>query len=337
MKFRVLCLSTCLGLAVTFAAAQDNPFASSPGRHGGLGYNLHSLSGSVRTAAGQPVRNARVEVRTILTAQLVASGYTVPNGSFEFANLPPGNYEIVVTQGVNEARQRVDLNQMAGGVHLIIGSDTAYASVGDKSAVSISQLKVPEKARKLFAKAEEAFRKQNLSQAREQLEKALQAFPNYAQALTLRGILSLQDNRLDAACADLEQAVKDDYSYGMGYVALGATYNLMNRFDDSVRVLDRAVALSPSSWQAYFEFSKALLGKGQFEAALRQINKAGDLAPSNYPGIHLVRAHALLGIKDYNQAVAELEQFLGAQPGAADSAKARETLNQVRAFMAKVK
>ena len=59
------------------------------------------------------------------------------------------------------------------------------------------------------------------------------------------------------------------------------------------------MSLSPASWQAHFEFSKALLGKGQFPAALRQANKAAELAPVNYPAIHLVRAHALLGVKDY--------------------------------------
>ncbi|MGZ4826269.1 MAG: hypothetical protein ACXVY9_02820, partial [Terriglobales bacterium] len=74
-------------------------------------------------------------------------------------------------------------------------------------------------------------------------------------------------------------------------------------------------------------------GKGQFEAALRQINKAAQMAPPNYSAIHLVRAHALLGVKDYNQAVAELEQFIVADPGNSESAKARETLGQVKALM----
>jgi hypothetical protein len=38
-------------------------------------------------------------------------------------------------------------------------------------------------------------------------------------------------------------------------------------------------------------------------------------------------------MKDYNQAVVELEQFIGSNPTASDSARARETLNQVKAFM----
>jgi tetratricopeptide (TPR) repeat protein len=173
-----------------------------------------------------------------------------------------------------------------------------------------------------------------LVEARDQLQKSLAAFPDYAQALTLSGVLNLQDSKLDEACSDLEHAIKSDSSYGMAYTVLGATYNLMKRYDDSIRTLEHGVSLSPGMWQGYYELSKALLGKGQFDAALRQINRAAELGPQKYPAMHLVRAHAFLGLKDYQQAVAELEQVIVTDPSGAESAQARETLGQVKAFMA---
>lgn len=305
---------------------------SASGRHHGMVQN--SLSGAVRTLDGKPVRNARVELRTVPTGQTIVSAYTLPNGTFEFSDVAPGVYEVVATFGVDEARQRVELYQPDPSVQLTLSSHQADSTTAGSATVSVAQMKVPDKARKLFQKADQAFQKQKFQQAREYVQKALQAFPAYAQALTLRGILNLQDNKLDDARTDLEQAIKDDASYGMGYVVLGTTYTLLKRFDDSVRTLERGIALSPSSWQGYFELSKAYLGKGQFPAAVRQIDKAAQLAPPDYSAIHLVRAHALLGVKDYNQAVAELEQFLGSNPTGADSALARDTLNQVKAFMA---
>ena len=166
-------------------------------------------------------------------------------------------------------------------------------------------------------------------------ERSLPQKPGEPPAVRARqDVLELQDEKLDAACADLEEAIKSDYSYSLAYVVLGAAYNLKAHFDDAARALERGIVLDPASWQAYFELSKALLGKGQFEAALRQVNKAGELAPPNFASIHLVRAHALLGIKNYNQAITELEQFVNSEPNSADSARARETMNQVRAFMA---
>jgi tetratricopeptide (TPR) repeat protein len=325
-------LITC---GAILAAAQDNSTFGSREAHHGFDQMQATLSGTVRTRDGRPVHNARIEVRAIGNPQPVASGYTLPNGGFEFSNIPRGTYEVVATSGVQEARERIRVLQSDSSLQLTFAQGEAVTdgSAGN-ATVSIAQMKVPEKARKLFAKAQEAFDKQKLAQARAEVEKALQLFPNYAQALTLRGILNLQDSNFDQARTDLETAIKADYSYGMGYIVLGAAYNLMDRFDDSVRVLERGITLMPASWQARYELSKALLGKSQFEAALRQVNKAADLGPSNYPALHLVRAHALLGLKDYNRAVAELEQFLGSDPGSADSAKARETLNQVRSFMA---
>jgi tetratricopeptide (TPR) repeat protein len=334
MNYRVPFLSLLLCVGVVLAAAQDNRRFASPLRHGiGIYSANYSLSGSVSTFANHPVRDARVEIRVLNSGEPMASGYTLPNGSFELPNVPRGIYEVVATVGILEARERVDIDRPEISVHLRLPGEDAGQTSG-RATVSVSQLKVPEKAKKFFAKAEEAFQKQKFDQSRQHLEKALQLFPAYAQALTLRGLLQLQDNNLDQALADLEQAVKIDYGYGLGYVVLGATYNLMKRYDDSVRVLERGIVLSPASWQAYTELSKALLGKGQFEPALRQVNKASALAPASYMPIHLIKAHALLGLKNYDLAVAELEQFLGNRPDGVDSAKARETLNQVRAFMA---
>jgi predicted Zn-dependent protease len=334
MSYRVLFLSLLLCTAICLAAAQNiGGFA------GSMGHGIHrlssnaSLSGSVRTFDNQPVRDARVEIHMLGTGSSIISGYTLPNGSFEFPNVPPGTYEVVATVGMQEAREQVNVDHPDVSVQLRLPGDAA-AETSSSATVSVSQLKVPGKAKQLFAKAQEAFQKEKFDQCREKLAKALQIFPNYAQALTLRGLLALQDNQLDQASADLEQAIKNDYSYGQAYVVLGATYNLMQHYDDAMRVLERATALAPGSWQAYLELSKALLGKGQFEAALRQVNKASALAPPSYGAIHLVKAHALLGVKNYDQAVVELEQYLGSKPDSAESAKARETLNQVRAFMA---
>jgi tetratricopeptide (TPR) repeat protein len=336
MKQSVLCLSILLMFGLVDAAAQDNiPFPLPNGRRGIEQVSFNALSGTVCTLDNQPVGNARVAVRMLTTGQTIASGYTQSGGNFEFDNLPRGIYEVVATVGLREARERVEVYQPDNFVELRLPTESSGAdSLSGSTSASVRQLLAPGKARKLFAKADELFQKQQLSQSREQVEKALQVFPDYAEALTLHGILNLQDNKVDEARADLEKAIKDDGSYAMGYIVLGTTYNVAHQWDDAVRVLERGIALMPSSWQAYFELSKALLAKGQFAAALRQIDKAFQLGPPNYSAIHLVRAHTLLGLKDYNQATLELEQFLGASPDGPDSARARDTLSQVRAFMA---
>ncbi len=335
MKRLLLCFFIFLLLSCLYAAAQDASLPQPPNALPTMGQmSQNSVSGVVRTADNRVQRNVRVELHSLASDTVIASAYTLPNGTFELDNVPRGIYEVVASSGINEARERVQVYDPNVSVTLTLPSQTADTGpLADNATVSVSQLKIPHEAKKHFVKADEAFRDQKLAKARQEVEKALHAFPAYAQALTLRGILNLQDKNFDAARADLESAIKDDASYGMSYIVLGAAYNVTRRFDDSVRVLERGTALMPASWQGHFELAKALLAKGNFTGALRHIDKAAELGPPNYAAIHLVRAHALLGLKNYDRAVTELEQFLGSEPKGADSAAARQTLDQVRAFM----
>ena len=59
------------------------------------------------------------------------------------------------------------------------------------------------------------------------------------------------------------------------------------------------------------------------------------MGPKNYPLIHLVKAHALLGLKNYAEAMAELQWYIERAPqGDRNSAQARQMLDKVRAFAA---
>jgi len=211
----------------------------------------------------------------------------------------------------------------------------SVACAGQNYTVSVAELKVPDKARTAYEKAEAAFDQHKIGEAQRKIDKALQIFPRYTQALTLRGIIDLTQYQPAKAREPLEQAVQYDPSDGIALIALGATYNALARFDDALRILDRGLTLAPSNWQAHFETAKALLGKGQYQGSLREVDKARRLAPARFAAtLHLVRAHALLGLKSYGPAATELEQYLGEEPNGPNSQEARRTLDQVRAFTA---
>src|SRR5438067_10443795 len=72
-----------------------------------------SISGNVRSLNDSPVGNARIEVHDVRTGQYVNGTYTGANGAFEITNVPNGNYEIAVTQGLHESREQVSVQGMA--------------------------------------------------------------------------------------------------------------------------------------------------------------------------------------------------------------------------------
>jgi predicted Zn-dependent protease len=293
-----------------------------------------SVSGRVVTLDGHPAENARVELRDNLTGISLQSAYTNPAGQFEISNVSAGSYVVVATSGLDEARESVQITRMGAHSEVILRLPrSAGNSAGDASTVSVQQMKVPGKAHSAFKRAQEALAKAHLDVAWKEVGKALSLYPMYAEALVLRGVLKLDQNDVAGARADMEEAVKDDPGYAMGYIALGATYNAQAQYDDALRTLDRGVALSPTSWQAYFEMGKAYLAKGNYQAGLRQLDKAQQFAPDTYAPVHLLKAHALLGLKAYNEAIAELEAYLTRNPKGQDSDQARETLQQVRAFI----
>jgi tetratricopeptide (TPR) repeat protein len=120
----------------------------------------------------------------------------------------------------------------------------------------------------------------------------------------------------------------------MPYLVQGAAFNSMQRFDDALRSLTSGLHLAPQMWQAYFEMAKAYLGKGEFPNALQQVRKAEELGGQQYAPVHLVKAHALVGAKEYNKAAAELELYISRDPQSAGASAARQELNQVKAFAA---
>lgn len=291
---------------------------------------LSSVSGSVVALNGKALSDVRVDLRDS-NGTTVAYGYTNSAGQFALAEVPTGMYQIVAVKGTNSAEER--LTVMAGQTPVMLRLSTGDDTASDgSSTVSVASLRVPDKARKAYEKAQEALNKNKLEDARKYSEKALEAYPQYANALTLRGILEMNDGAVDKAMDDFDHAVKADPSYGLAYTTMGAAYNQQGRYKDAQRVLQRAIAIQPDSWQNYFEMAKSSLGDANYKDALQYVGKASVIS-QEYPPLHLVKAHALLGLKQYPDAIGELELYLNREPSGAAADAARKVLSNAKAFV----
>ncbi len=289
-----------------------------------------SVTGTVTTKDDRTLSDAHVELRNIMTGVMLTSTTVAPDGSFQIYNIPSGTYEVSASSGTHEAREQIEIRSSPVSVRLRLATESRELS--GSGTISVSQLNVPDKARREYAKAEEAYGKNKLPEAREHLERALAKAPRFAEALTLRGILELNQGKLQEALSDLQQAVTADPGYARAYIAQGAALNLAEKFDDAIRSLQSGAALEPDSWQAYFELSKAMLAKDQYEESLKYATKAADLM-SDFPQIGMVKAYALLGMHRYQEGASELEHFLAVEPSGPQADYARATLNQARALL----
>jgi tetratricopeptide (TPR) repeat protein len=268
---------------------------------------------------------------------VVNSAYTGPSGRFEFTRVAAGTYQIVATSGLQQASERVDASSFSNLVSIRMQGSGKPADGVEGDSISIAQYRVPAKAREAYRKAHGALEKGKLDDASKHLAKALEICPNYAEALTLRGILELNRQDSQAAVADLDKAIKADANYAMAYMVMGSALNMQSKFDEAIRALQRGESLAPNYWQAHFEMGKSYIGKADYPAALRQLERAESLAPEEYPLIYLLRAHALLSMKQFPEAMTALQAYLQKDPKGANVEQAQKMMEQAQAFMAQKK
>lgn len=294
------------------------------------------ISGIVQDMHNAPLHDVRVEL-TDGTGRVVTAAYTNAAGSFEFSSVAPGSYTVVASAGLFQASERVDSSAWRGAVVLHIPADDRPPDGIHGNSVSVAQMRIPDKARDELRKAQAAMDKDKLDEASKHLEKALAISPNYADALTMRAVLELNQKNPETAMADLDKALKADPNLALAYLVMGSTLNMQSKFDDAIRVLQRGESLAPSSWQAHFEMAKAYIGKEDYQNALTHLQRAQSMEPAAYPLIYLLQAHAHLAMKQYSEAMTALEAYLQKEPQGPNSDEARKMLQETQAFLTKGK
>jgi tetratricopeptide (TPR) repeat protein len=201
----------------------------------------------------------------------------------------------------------------------------------EPSAISSHQLKAPPKARTAVEKAQKAMLEGKREEAYKQSCRALEAYPHYSIALTIRGLMNLEAGRTAEAMGDFEEAIQADPDYGPPHIMLGALYNHARRYTEALTVLTKGLQLLPSAWQAHFQMGQALFGKGEDTAALRAITEAIRRMPDaaeleDRALVHFWRALVLVQLKSFSEAKSEYEWVVKEQPGSRLAGVARQSL-----------
>ncbi len=309
------------------------PQASQPDRlqpRMGMMRDAGSIMGSVSSLAGQPLKDVQVHLHSITTAGVAASTYTDRSGGFSFSGVPAGTYEVVAVSGVHQVSERVEVSSVPVTTSLRLPIKDIPNDGAGSNTISVAQYRVPEKARAEFLKAREATSKMKIEEAQKHVKRALEIHPNYADALTLRAILELNQSEIDAAVKDTQIAIQCDGNYALAYTVLASALNATGHFDEALQTLERSESLAPNTWQTYYEEAKAYLGKADYRATVQRLDRAKSLAPEDFPQMHLLRARALIGLNMASEAGTELEAFLQKVPDGPESEQARSMLAKVK-------
>jgi len=215
----------------------QSPFSSqSPmaGNHQGINaahMDNRSVSGVVQDTQNNPLKDVRVEL-TDANGTVVSSSYTNPSGRLSSAISLRNVYggRDFGPAAVFRARDASQFLQLSESSHPGRGKPEDGV---EGNSISIAQYRVPAKAREAYRKAHEAVEKGKMDDAHKHLTKALELFPNYAEALTLSGVLELNQKDSQAAIAALDKAIKADGNYAMAYMVMGSALNMQSKFDEA--------------------------------------------------------------------------------------------------------
>ncbi len=118
-----------------------------------------------------------------------------------------------------------------------------------------------------------------LARAQEAIDRALDAAPGSAEALSVQGLLHIKRHEYDRAREPLRQAIAARPSYAAAHFWLGVTYAFQGRPREAMPHYSVAAELNPLDFQVHTRLGTETLYAGFAERALRHFGRARELAP----------------------------------------------------------
>jgi hypothetical protein len=289
-----------------------------------------SISGVVYDTAGARIAGASITIRDLNTGELVAQGVTGHDGSF-MAAVRAGSFEIITSKDTEQERTIVRADQPAFLNITLKANQTAAAS---DAAVSLVDLKAPQKAQDEFGKAQAAISKKDLEKARKHLEAAIKRYPDYAAALALLAFTMMPRDLVNAQTM-AARAVELAPEVGFNHAMLAATRNAAQQFASALPASETAVTLSPQLWQGHFERARALAGVGRLEDALKSATRADELTHGRVLVTRIARSRLLAALGRQQEANDQLNAFIETAPDRATREQAAAEKLSIMSFVKK--
>jgi len=182
--------------------------------------------------------------------------------------------------------------------------------------VSAAELEasIPQKARKEFERASDAYAAKKLEESIAHLRKAIEYFPNYLMAHNDLGAQLLEQGKLDEAEAEFRRAILIDKKAFNPHLNLGIVLVDAKRYAEARDVLNEAVSLDPSAPGARLYLGQALDGLGELKSAARELSNAFDLGEETYAVALLHLGRVLLKENDSAGALKAFERYVRIAP-----------------------
>jgi len=212
-----------------------------------------------------------------------------------------------------------------------IGAIILHRLTGDEGTlVSMLSLKAPKDAKKSFDKGTDQVKSKKLTEAAASFRKAVDSYPQYADAWLSLGRVETQLGSRDSAQADFQKAMDLDNKLVGPWQELGYIASDQSKWEDAARYLDQAVRLDPTdSPMAWYFSAMADYNLGRFAAAERSIRAEIKLDHGANPHAQYLLGLVLIANKDLAGGANALRTYIASTPNGNDAEMAKRQLTRV--------
>jgi len=202
------------------------------------------------------------------------------------------------------------------------------AEVPASGSVSARIAAIPPEAKREFDAGRKAINENDFAGSIPHLQKAINAYPKYAEAYQLLGVAQLQTDQGPQAEASLLKAIDIEDGMPRAQYLLGVLYAKTGRPGLAEKPFSRFVELDPQNPNAHFELAKVSYALNKYSDAETHAHKSIELKETD-PGVHVVLGYALLRQKRALDAKEEFQLFLSRVPQGPMASDVRDVVAQI--------
>ena len=261
--------------------------------------------------------------------------FTNTDGIFQFPDLKEQAYIVHISlEGFEEFKK--DIQIFPGSMGAInevffLQRDTRLNPVDAPRGptVSLAELGVPGKARKVYEKGmKELHLKNRPARSIEYFERAIEIHSEYQSARVQLGFALILEERFELALAALQMAVALNPEDGRALALLASAYEGVGDTERMLGALSETVRVDPDNFGAHTDLARLFLASGNLEAAEMHARAAHELN-AGAAGPHLLLFNVVAARNDIVAAEAELREFLEKFPDHPAAQQARRQLEKV--------
>lgn len=279
-----------------------------------------TVFGTVRDEEGRAVPSVRVSL-VDENYQPKGTVFADSAGHYQFRNLRAGSYYLrVEPTGLpyEEYSKQIDLYSMTRRAStteeptlediVLKRKKSRSATIGPPGVVFVQA--VPAAALAEFEHAASSIKEKNSQLAVAALQRAIEIFPDYFDALELLGTQYVKVDQFENAIPILTRALAVNSKSTSGWYALGVAHLKLGQLNESIESLRTAVTLGPINPNAYLMLGLAYGNTGSLDQAEGALKMAYAQGGADAADAHLYLAGIYDKRKQYMDASRELELYL---------------------------